>query len=290
MILKRNTITNLVGGRVEVSSIMFMPQHRKLVFTITNPALIAILLNACGGGGGGGAAPARKSTPEPDPMNMNDGDKGNNIDGEGIFLRLFEDVEVKVYSNGAGVLAAGRNGSTEQIVIGTFSHDDAHATNSDGVTLAFVFSLLDNLEDFKIEDNQLAFIGAESSTLPTTLKITAIAQVTMDLPDGTYYDVDATGDDDDADIREFAFMGGDISDIQEVAAVENNPAHRTIDVAAGKIYIADAVAHTGRMISFAAVDDMRIDEDSYIIVTDNGDGTGAVSAVATLPPPPPQWQ
>ena len=58
-------------------------------------------------------------------------------------------------------------------------------------------------------------------------------------------------------------------------------AHRTIDVAEGDIYLVDADAGSGKIIKFAAVEDLRVYEDSFVIVTDaDGDGIGEVSAVA----------
>ena len=73
-----------------------------------------------------------------------------------------------------------------------------------------------------------------------------------------------------------------------MAATSSDDAHRNIDVTAGKIYVADPINATGKIISFAA-DTLRLPDTAdiyeyHIIVTDeNSDGTGAVSAVADLP-------
>ena len=58
-------------------------------------------------------------------------------------------------------------------------------------------------------------------------------------------------------------------------------AQRTVDVAGGEIYLADAEAGSGKIISFEAVTTLRVYEDSFVIVTDaDGDDIGEVSAVA----------
>ena len=59
------------------------------------------------------------------------------------------------------------------------------------------------------------------------------------------------------------------------------PGFRTIDVASGRIYVADTDGDgsNSKIILFNAVDDMRIDATSYVIVTDkNNDGIGEVEA------------
>ena len=64
------------------------------------------------------------------------------------------------------------------------------------------------------------------------------------------------------------------------------PGFRTIDVASGRIYVADTDGDgsNSKIIMFDAVDDLRIDATSFVIVDDtDGDGTYAVRTVATLP-------
>ena len=64
-------------------------------------------------------------------------------------------------------------------------------------------------------------------------------------------------------------------------AVEVDTAHRTIDVDSGRIYVADTDGDgsNSKIILFNAVDDLRIDATSFVIVTDkNNDGMGEVEA------------
>ena len=93
----------------------------------------------------------------------------------------------------------------------------------------------------------------------------------------------ATGDDAGRLFASQNITGNLEGGMDAIEAVDGDTAHRTIDVAAGKIYLADAVSGTGKIITFDAVDDLRIDATSFVIVTDNGDGTGVVSTVTTLP-------
>ena len=198
-----------------------------------------------------------------------------------------------------GVLAAGENGSTNPVLLGTLAHDTLQADddNSDGITVAIAFALVANPDvtysndAFSITNNLLSYIGANSGTYgqtpPYKLSIGVEVTVIMELPalepniDG-YYDVDASGDTTDSDTREFSFSGGALSKT-DVAATASNDAHRNIDVTAGKIYAADFANVAGKIISFAA-DTLRLpatpDIYQYHIIVD---GTGEVSAVADLP-------
>ena len=260
--------------------------HKQKNSVTSTLSLLALLLTtlACSSGGGGGASSAASPY--------------------GLFLRPTGETDVKVYSNGQGLLLENSDGSTNEIVIGTFDHDDvieAHAKDSDGVSITNSYKLLDTLshdyDDFSItKNNQLSFIGANSGDYaanprPThKLSIETTTTVGIDLPstfDG-YIGVDASGDTEDSDTREFSFSVGTIT-IDDVATVGEVAAHRTISVTAGKIYVADTTEGTAKTISFNTLTDyaLPITEDIYdyhVIVTDeSNDGTGDVSAVAELP-------
>ena len=259
-------------------------QKNSVTSTIILLACSFTLSLACSSSGGGGDS-ATSPSPIPDaPM-------PDAPIPEGLFLRPAYDADAKVYSNGQGLLSAGQNGSTNEVVIGTFDHDNLEIDDdpSDDISVGYSYRLAANANDdysnadFKTENNQLSFIGTYSMP-PYTLKIDIALSVAINLPDASYYDVDATNDDTDADTREFAFSGGGFSDTKEVAATGSDTAHRTIDVGEGKIYLADAVTGTGKIINFATADDLRIDANSFVIVTDkNDDGIGEVEAVAALP-------
>ena len=202
-----------------------------------------------------------------------------------------------------GVLAAGADGSTNPVAVGTLAHDtltphfvaDADDGDGDGddIFISYHYTLAvgagagysNNL--FTIDDeNQLSFIGADSDVSPTYLiGIATTIRVTIELPALTggvkgYYDVDASGDTTDSDTREFSFSGGALS---KTDVGTGDTAYRTIDVTAGKIYASDPINAAGKIISFAA-DTLRLpatpDIYQYHIIVD---GTGEVSAVADLP-------
>ena len=354
---------------------------------------------------------------------------------EGLFLRPDGDPNTKVYSNGKGLLQAGKDASTEAMIIGRFDHDDA--LSSDDPSVTYSHTLAKTSSDFAISNNnQLSFIGANSAP-PYTLSIESTKILALNLSDdfAGRINADASNDTEDADTRIFYFEGGTMSNIKAVDAVntavtgvkasltirninspnqdlmiitanntgtdandlpisisassavysgsfsstngfavdvhlgvqgfgmvygtfggaptldelitsiENYPledivnykaetfafllngetgtfadlftitkadgadgtsnafeiaitdnllaggvddkivdvAHRSLAIAEGKIYVTDANTGRGKIISFRAMDDLRIYETSYVIVSDNGDGTGLVSAVATLP-------
>ena len=149
---------------------------------------------------------------------------------EGLFLRPDGETDVKVYSNGQGLLSAGVDGSTNGVVIGTFDHDtlrpynvadeDDGAGDGDDISVGYSYRLAESSSDFAINDNQLSFTGANSEP-PYTLSIETALNLSITLPsdfDGRV-DVDASGDTMDDDTREFALSGGGFSDTKEVASV-----------------------------------------------------------------------
>ena len=222
-----------------------------------------------------------------------------------LFLRPEGEPNVKIYSEGNGLLQENADGRTTPIIIGTFDHDDAPDAdddNSDGIIVGTAYTLKPNSGAgysnamFRITENQLSFIGADSGDYeanprPTyKLNVETTVTITIELP-ATFagrINADASGDTSDADVRQFSFSGGTISKADKAAA-GGVPAHRTIDVAAGEIYVADTASGVGKIISFDAVDDLRLPAtediyEYYVIVTDsNNDGTGDVDAVAKLP-------
>ena len=283
------------------------PKTPAATFTITF-SFVAVL-GGCGGGGGDNATP--RILPEA---------------AEGLYLRTDNpngEGELRVYTGGDstienpdgtetrnfgtldyGVLQENQDGSDTAIPLGTLEHDtrkpyavdnaDDGAGSGDDIFVTYAYTLAQASTDFAIDsENQLAFIGADSGDYdanprPTyTISVEATQIVTINLPAGSRYDVDASGNTEDADTREFSFSGGAITH-DDVAATEGEDAHRTIDVAEGKIYVADAEAGTGKIISFAAnglalptTPDIY---ENYVIVTDkNNNGAGEVEAVADLP-------
>ena len=230
---------------------------------------------------------------------------------EGLFLRPADDADAKVYSNGQGLLLENSDGSTNEIVIGTFENDrltpyniedeDDGAGDGDDISIKYSYNkLASNLSDdyrnayFSISENVLSFTGVNSGVLgetpPYKLSIETALNVEIALPatfDG-YIDVDTSNDNTDANTRKFSFSGGTISNT-DVAATGEEAAYRTIDVTEGKIYVADATKATGKIINFEALDSDKLPATEgiyqyYVIVTDeNNDGTGEVSAVAELP-------
>ena len=228
----------------------------------------------------------------------------------GLFLRPTGDANTKVYSNGQGLLLENSDGSTNEIVIGTFDHDrltpyniedeDDGAGHGDDISVDYSYSLAANAGDdysntlFSTNNNQLSFIDENSGVLgetpPYKLSIETALNVKIELPTtfNGYINTDASNDDTDADTRKFAFSGGTISKT-DVAATEEVAAYRTISVTAGNIYAPDTSEGTGKIINFEALasDKLPATPDIYqyyVIVTDeNNDGTGEVSAVAELP-------
>ena len=223
----------------------------------------------------------------------------------GLFLRPAGDANTKVYSNGQGLLLENSDGSTNEIVIGTFENDrltpynikdeDDGAGDGDDISVDYSYSLATNAGDdysntlFSISENVLSFTGVDSGVLgetpPYKLSIETALNVKIALPAtfNGYINADASNDDTDANTRKFSFSGGVISNT-DVAAAGEEAAYRTIDVTEGKIYVADATKATGKIINFEALDSYRLPAtegiyEYYVIV----DGTGKVSAISTLP-------
>ena len=217
----------------------------------------------------------------------------------GLFLRPDGETDVKVYSNGRGLLPANSDGRTNEIIIGIFENDrltpynieDEEDGAGDDISVDYSYSLAANAGDdyrntlFNTNNNQLTFIGENSGvfgqTPPRTLSIETTRVVTIELPDGSRSDAEADGrtadDATNIDDREFSFSGGKIS------RTEDNPS--SIDVAAGSISVADAEGGTDKIISFAGsglpLPTTPDVSEYYVIVTDeNNDGVGEVGAVS----------
>ena len=151
--------------------------------------------------------------------------------------------------------------------------------NTEDVNLT-LNELIDSFNNFPLEKIKSGTVGTEFALEELTHLIKGNT--------GTFADIftitkaeNADGESKAFHIQDTLSLTDGVDEITETIPVS----FRQIDVPAGEIYLGD-----GSVIQFVAANNLRIDADSYVIVTDivtdaDGDGMGTVKVVAALPSP-----